>query len=481
MAQTLFFYDLETTGTNPRTDRVMQFAGQRTTLDLEPIGEPYNILIALTPDVVPEPDAILVTGITPQQTIQDGITEAEFLKIFCAEIVSPDTVFIGYNTIRFDDEFMRYMLYRNFYDPYEWQWKDGCSRWDLLDVVRMTRALRPDGIVWPKDNEGKPTNRLELLTSENGLDHAKAHDALSDVSASIALAKLLKTKQPKLYNYLFAMRDKRKVAKFVSVNRPFVYSSGKYASEFEKTTVVVKLADHSKRQGALVYDLRYNPEPFIKMTPHQLVQAWSYKPDRASDDPKLPIKMLRYNCCPAVAPLSVLDSASQKRIGIYLADVDANSRMLISQTKFIQNIYKAIDLLDAKQTKTTKSTVVDAQLYDGFFSDNDKVLEQAFRQAEPEELSDFAAKFKDKRLQQLAPLYKARNFSSMLTAEERETWERYLAATLLGGGESSRLARYFTRLAELANQPKLSKDKQYLLEELQIYGQSIMPETAEFA
>jgi exodeoxyribonuclease I len=172
--KTFYFYDLETSGFNPRTSRIMQFAGQRTNMDLEPIGEPNNILIKLTDDILPEPDAVLVTGITPQKTLSDGITEYDFLRIFDSEISINDTIFVGFNSVRFDDEFMRFTLYRNYYDSYEWQWKEGRSRWDLLDVARMTRALRPDGIEWPFDTNGKPSNQLGLLTSVNKLNHDNA-------------------------------------------------------------------------------------------------------------------------------------------------------------------------------------------------------------------------------------------------------------------------------------------------------------------
>src|SRR5687768_13372564 len=160
MAGSFYFYDLETSGTNPREDRIMQFAGVRTDFDLNEIGEPDNFLIKLTDDILPDPGAILITGITPQQTLADGITEAEFLKILHEKISVPGTVFVGFNSVRFDDEFMRYLHYRNFYDPYEWQWVDARGRWDLLDVARMTRALRPEGIKWPFDSMGRPTNRL---------------------------------------------------------------------------------------------------------------------------------------------------------------------------------------------------------------------------------------------------------------------------------------------------------------------------------
>ena len=205
---TFFFYDLETSGLNAREDRIMQFAGQRTDLNLNKIGDPVNILVKMTDDTLPSPQAIMVTKITPQSTLADGLTEAEFCQYLTDEIFTENTCVVGYNSVRFDDEFMRHLFWRNFRDPYEWQWADGRSRWDLLDVVRLTRALRPEGINWPVV-DGKATNRLELLTKENGISHEHAHDALSDVEALISVTKLIKEKQPQLYDYLYKIRGKR--------------------------------------------------------------------------------------------------------------------------------------------------------------------------------------------------------------------------------------------------------------------------------
>ena len=259
--KSFFFYDLETSGLMARADRIMQFAGQRTTLELEPIGEPVNILVKITDDCLPSPGAIQVTGITPQQTLLDGIIEAEFCKYVIEEIFVPGTCAVGYNTVRFDDEFMRAVLWRNFYDPYEWEWKDDRSRWDILDVVRLTRALRPEGIEWPFTKEGKATNRLELITKLNGVSHEHAHDALSDVYATIAVAKLIRDKQPKLFDYLYKMRSKNEVKKLVNLDnkQPFVYSSGRYPAEHNKTTVAFPIAP-GRNGNVLVYDLRYNIE-----------------------------------------------------------------------------------------------------------------------------------------------------------------------------------------------------------------------------
>lgn len=476
MPLSFFFYDLETTGFNPRFARIMQFAGQRTDMDLNPVGDPVNELVKITDDILPDPEAILITGITPQATKVDGLSEAEFLKLFWKEVTKPGTIFMGFNSVRFDDEFMRYLQYRNFYDPYEWQWKDDRSRWDLLDVVRMTRALRPDGIKWPVDSDGKPANRLTLLTSINKLEHSNAHDALSDVQATIDLARLLKTKQPKLFNYLLEMRDKKKVAELVNSGQPFVYSSGKYSSEFEKTTVVTKLCDHPKDQGALVYDLRFSPSDFVGLQPEEIVEYWTRKWD--DPKPRLPVKVLKYNRCPAVAPMGVLDKSAQERLQLDLKQIDVHRQALRDHPEFIANLLKALKILDKKQQASLleNEQLVDTKLYDGFFGDADKPIMQKVRTAQPNELPDLAAKFKDKRLQALVPLYKARNYPKTLTDEERKVWEAYRQQRLLGKGAENRVNRYFARIEELAT-TKLTQNQRYLLEELKLYGESLLPDT----
>lgn len=473
--QTFYFYDLETSGVNPKEARIMQFAGQRTGLDLEPIGEPHNILIKMTDDVLPEPDAILITGITPQKTIAEGVTEAEFLKVFHKEIATEGTTFVGYNTVRFDDEFMRYLHYRNFYDPYEWQWKDGRSRWDLLDMVRLTRALRPEGIEWPFDPKGNPTNRLELLTSVNGLDHAQAHDALSDVFASIALAKLIKLKQPKLFQYLYELRDKKKVKELVEGGQPFIYASGKYNSEWEKTTVVQKIADTPESQGALVYDLRFNPDEFIKMSDKELQQAWQRRRD--DPGPRLPVKGLKYNRCPAVAPLAVLDSKSQDRLAIDVSLIKKHFKLLEESDlgERCLRVAQKMNQARADQSGLFQDTSdVDTRLYDGFVDQKDKPKMSMVRAADMDSLQEHDVTFSDERLNALLPLYKARNYPNALSDDERKAWEEFRMNKLADGGDKSRLAKFGRRLQEL-DTTTTDDAKRYLLEELTLYAQSIVP------
>lgn len=476
MAQpTFYFYDLETSGISPRDARVMQFAGIRTDLELNPIGEPHNVLIRLTEDVLPEPDAVLITGITPQATISDGLTEADFLKMFHEEIATPGTIFTGFNTVRFDDEFMRYLQYRNFYDPYEWQYTDGKSRWDLLDVVRMTRALRPEGIKWPFNAKGKATNRLEWLTSINDLEHESAHDALSDVKAVIAVARMIRDKQPKLFEFLLNIRDKNKAAQLVHRNEPFLYTSGKYSDKFEKTTAVGVVSEHPKRQGVLVYDLRHDPKPFLKMKPEELADIWKWSKD--DKRPRLPIKTLQFNRVPAIAPMNVLDESSQERLDLKPETIEKNYQRLQAAEGFANNVLEALEILEAKQQLKflEDETEVDAQLYDGFFDREDKTKMSVVRAASVDELASLQVVFKDARLQNLMPLYKARNFPKAMNDEDRATWERFRERKLLGGKEASKLVRYFARIEELKQRTGLTQNERYLLEELELYGQSIMP------
>lgn len=466
---TFYFYDLETSGFNPRSDRIMQFAGQRTDLDLNPVGNPDNVLISLTDDVLPSPDAILVTGITPQKTRAEGITEAEFIRMFDESISLPGTIFVGFNNIRFDDEFMRFLFYRNYYDAYEWQWKDDRARWDMLDVVRMTRALRPDGIKWPFDSDGKATNRLELLASLNKLEHTQAHDALSDVQATIDVAKLIKMRQPKLFSYLLKVKDKKEVAAIARNGNPFVYTSGKYASEHEKTTVVWTVSEHPKTAGALVYDLRYDPAPFLTMNAEELAESWKYKKD--STELRLPVKTLRYNRCPAIAILEVLDEASQKRLGIDKVKIDIHLKKIEASKDFASNLIKAVDILDSNQQLklSNEKNDVDGQLYDKFIPDLDRETMKKIRITGPQLINQTTFSFNDKRLKKLLTLYKARNFPKQLTDDERTAWEDFRNKKL-----QSQLPNFFARMQALVAESS-STEKQYLLEELRLYAESIMP------
>lgn len=494
---TFYFYDLETSGINSRAQRIMQFAGQRTDENLNPVGEPQNWLVKISEEVLPDPDAVLITGITPQKTLEEGYSEAEFLKLFMDQVCQPDTVIVGFNTIRFDDEFMRMALYRNFYDPYEWQWQDGRSRWDILDVVRMVRALRPEGIEWPFEparknglsEHGKfvapkegyldpatmvPTNRLELLTKANGLDHENAHDALNDVYATIAVAKLLKEKQSKIFEYLLGMRDKKKVAEIVNLDdpKPFLYTSGRYSNKWQKTTAVISIAE-ATHGAVLVYDLRQDPLELAQLTDEELKKV-AYS--RSEDTEIVPVKILKPNTCPAVAPLGVLDKASQERLDLSEKTITENFNKLRSIAGFTERLAQLFTQVDEqRRSQYPAESDPDFQLYDGFVGPGDKTKLRAVRSASENDLADLALDFADERFSALLPRYKARNFPRSLTPDEREAWESYRTIRLTEGvnGQLS-IPAFAQRLNELSA-VKSDEQSQYLLQELQLYAESIAP------
>lgn len=469
MPKTFFFYDLETSGLNPRESRIMQFAGIRTDMDLNQIGDPVNMLVRLNDDTLPSPEALMVTGITPQQTVADGYNEAEFSKILANEIFTPDTIAVGFNNIRFDDEFIRHLFWRNFYDPYEWTWKDGRSRWDLLDVVRMTRALRAEGIEWPVDDKGAATNRLELITKINGIDHFKAHDALSDVEALIAVTRLIRDKQPQLYEYLLKMRDKNEIKKLINLDykQPFVYVSGRFDAEFNKATVVFPLTT-GKNSNIVVYDLRHDPTPFINMSPKELANKFyaTWEERQAEGFAKLPVKELQYNHVPAVAPVGVLNQGGGwEKIKLDEETIAKHKSILLSVPSFAENIRSLFE----SREEFKKSVHPELQLYDGFVPAIDRMRIETVRNANERELADFHPNFTDERLDPLLLHYKARNYPKSLAEEESVLWENWRSSKI-----STELPVFMKSLQKLSKQIK-DENKQFILQELHLWAESIMP------
>lgn len=477
---TYYFYDLETSGLNPRLDRIMQFAGQRTDLDFNPIGEPDNILVTLADDTLPSPGAIMVTGITPQSTKQDGMTEREFCEFLLEKVATPSTTIMGYNSVRFDDEFVRHTLWRNFHDPYEWQWKDGRSRWDLLDVVRLTRALRPEGINWPVTPEGRPTNRLELITKENGITHEHAHDALSDVCALIAVTKLIHDKQPQLFDFLYKHRNKRDVADIVNLDnpQPFVYATGRYPSATCHTSVAYPFAP-ADNGNVLVFDLRYNLDELLEgEAAAKAAGTLDFKKPFHERDPwergfQPIVKKLQYNHCPAVAPLGVLEkSDGWQKIDLSFETVQKNLQSLKNHPEFIERMAKV------KRPDYPPSVDAESALYDGFLDDHDRLLCSTVRNNSAEDLADYHPHFLDERLPELLLHYKAKNYPSALAADEVEKWEEYRTKRLIDQAprfldELNKIQQSLARGGSWGS--RSPEDCAYLLEELHLWYEAIQP------
>ncbi len=476
---TLYWHDYETSGTDPRYDRPMQFAGIRTDEDLNTVGEPLMIFCKPAGDFLPHPQAALVTGLTPQQAERDGLTEAEFIRRIHDELAEAGTCGVGYNSLRFDDEFTRFTLFRNFYDAYAREWQNGNSRWDIIDMVRLTRALRPEGINWPDRKDGNPSFRLEDLTAANGIEHSGAHDALADVYATIEMAKLIKNAQPKLYDFVFNHRRKHDISPLLSLHerKPVLHVSRMYPGEYCGTALVVPLVkDPTNSNGIVVYDLRHDPSDLIHLDAdtlrERLFTATQDLPDGVS---RPALKTLHINKCPVVVPASTLDDAAAERLQIDRSKHDEHLAMLNAAGDLsakLQQIFTKPDYDDIADP--------DASLYGGgFFSDGDKRKMDLIRSAEPEMLKTLSIPFEDSRLPELLFRYRARNWPDTLNDEEQAVWLQHRQDRLGDNAPEAilNLSRFEAALQECREQTtELANLK--VLDELADYASRLRSELA---
>ncbi len=474
---TLYWHDYETWGVDPRRDRPAQFAGLRTDPDLRPLGDPLMIYCRPPEDGLPHPEACLVTGISPQRARRDGLLEADFMALIHAELSRAGTCGLGYNSLRFDDEVTRHGLYRNFLDPYAREWRDGNSRWDLIDLVRLTRALRPEGIQWPDHPDGTPSYRLEDLCAANGVEHVGAHDALADVRATIELARLVRRCQPRLYDYLFALRDKRRVAPLLdpSAMKPMLHVSAMFPARYGCLAIVAPLALHpGNRNGVIVVDLRYDPSPLIELEP-QALRERLFTPVAALPDGKgrVALKTVHLNRCPALAPLNTLTEEAARRWDIDLAGSLAHLERI-----------KAVPGLAAKLAQSLvppeSSPPEDPEqaLYAGFIIDADRLRIARVRATAPAELGGVDFGFADPRLPELLFRYRARNFPATLSEVERRRWREFVQRRLTdpGAGGALTLTAFREELEVARARPDLDVGQRALLDLLEDYAAEIAAE-----
>ena len=476
----LFWHDYETFGIDPRRDRPSQFAGVRTDTHFNVIDDPLVVFCKPPTDYLPHPEACLLTGISPQLAESKGVTEAEFCRRIHDQFSQPNTCSLGYNSIRFDDEFTRNCLYRNFYDPYGREWQNNNSRWDLIDVVRATKAFRPDGITWPIDSEGRTSFRLEELTKANGITHAAAHDALSDVQATIALAKLIKTAQPKLFQFLWQHRTKTEAYKLLQFGsfKPILHVSGRYPNINHCLAVVLPICRHPvNTNGIIVYDLSIDPEPLITLSveeiQHRIFTATVNLPEGME---RIPLKTVHINKCPVLAPVTVLRNSDLERLNIDLGVCSAN----IDKIKAAQGIVDKISAVFSQNVLAEQPQDQDPDLAiysGGFFSEQDKQKMLKIKVMLPEELAKFSPNFTDPRLAEMLFRYRSRNYPETLNPVELTAWKAFCVKRMTGNqcGGGISMDDYFCELKRLreemsGNEALLTELEEFALEKIRALG-----------
>lgn len=474
-----FWHDYETFGRNPRMDRPAQFAGIRTDLELQEVGAPVMLYCRPAPDYLPDPEACLLTGILPQDCLARGIPEYQFADAILAELGRSGTIGVGYNSIRFDDEVSRHLFWRTLRPPYDREWRNGCSRWDLLDVVRCTAALRPEGIEWPRHDDGTLSLRLEDISTANGLVHDQAHDALSDVRATIALARLIRDRQPKLWQFCLSLRHKDAVREQIGQDRPFIHISAMYGSGQGGIAVVWPLAPHpTNRNELIVWNLAHDPAELVGLDPEEIrLRLFTKATELPEGMVRLPIKSLHLNRSPIViGNLKVLTPAV---IGRWQIDMAAIARHTDTARRLASQLAARCTEAYARPSAPQQAANdVDSDLYGGFIGDADRRRLEDWHtklDADAGRTDAPLPPFEDPRLEELSFRYRARQFPDMLNPEEQQRWLAHCHARLhLGAGSTMTLASYADRLDTL-NQ-SLSPDDEHglrLLEALYDYGEQL--------
>ena len=477
-AQTMVWYDYDTTGADPVRDRPLQFAAWRTSLELDPVDDPVVHHCALSRDVLPQPIACLITGLAPQDAERDGLIEAEFAAAVHAQLAEPGTCSAGYNSIRFDDTLNRNLFYRNFFDPYEHGWRSGNSRWDIIDLARMCYALRPAGIEWPRREDGAPSFKLEHLATANRLDQRRAHDALSDVEATLGLARLLRTHQPRLYDWCFRLRDKRKVwQQFDLANMtPLLHVSEKYPAARGCLAVIVPLAEHPLRNGEIIVaDLGADPAAWIDLDADAIAERlYVQRADLPEDVTRPPLKTVRANRAPALAPLSALKDAAPARIGLDVERCLAHAQVVRGTDGLRDRVRAAFALADSGERAAQDPELA---LYDGFASNADQRRIAQVRATPPAQLGSHDFRFDDARYVELLFRYRARNWPHTLDAGERERWRDFVRGKLNRPSPLApqTLGDYFAEIARLRHELPPG-GKQVLLDRLEAWGHALATE-----
>ena len=465
---TLYWHDYETWGTSPTQDKPSQFAGVRTDEELNIIGEPESLYCQPSSDCLPHPEACLITEITPQKALAEGLAEPEFIAKIHEQLAQPGTCGVGYNSIRFDDEVTRNAFFRNFYDPYEREWRNGNSRWDIIDMVRLTYVFRPQTMEFPQQDE-KPSFKLESLSQANGVEHSNAHDALSDVYATIAIAKLIRRQQPKLYEYAYSLRDKRQVATYFNLEKrtPLLHISSKFAAIHGGAALVVPLMQHPHNKNSIIcYNLAVDPKPLLSLSADQIRERVFKKRDEQQHEERIPLKEIHLNKSPMVITPKMLTPDNAKRLQI---DKDLCER----HWQKLRNADIAHKLKDVYGDTRPAKKDPEQQLYDAFINDGDRLLLPEIRSVQPNQLAQFDQRLNDKRLRSLLFRYRARHYPETLNTEEKQRWQewRYQRLTNPDYGGSITLDCYFERLDILEQQDGIDRD---ILKALYNYGDDLL-------
>jgi exodeoxyribonuclease-1 len=383
------FYDTETTGLNPAFDQILQFAAIRTDSDLNEIDR-FEIRSRLLPYVVPSPVALKVTGVSVAQLTDPNLPSYyEMTRAVRAKLLewSP-AIFIGHNSIAFDEKFLRQALYQSLHDPYLTNSNQN-QRSDSLRIIQATH-LYADGIFsYPTGANGQPSFKLDQLAPANGFAHKNAHDAMADVEATIYLCHLAMERAPHIWSSFMRFAQKAAVRDHVFDELIFSYSDFIYGRPY--SWIVTAFGTHPERPNEIfLFDLDHDPDELAALTNEGLAEHLNFLPR--------PVKKMRCNASPVIfdaddAPHIAAAKSLSRDV------LEARAARIRDDARLIERLTSA---MIASETEYPKSPFVEEQIYDGFYGAADKGRMEEFHSAPWEGRPQILGAFEDPRVKCLA-------------------------------------------------------------------------------
>ena len=418
----LVFYDTETTGTDVFFDQILQFAAIRTDEDLNEIDR-FKVRCRLLPHVVPAPGAMRVNGIKACELTDPALpSHYEMVRSIRAKLLSwSPALFIGWNSIAFDEGLVRQALYKTLHNPYLTN-SNGNTRSDGMLMTRACNILAPDVLNIPTDGSGRKTFGLHHVAGANGFKHGLKHDAMADAEATIYLCRFLVEKQPDIWSSFMRFSTKAAVTAYITEELLFTFCGFSRGEPFSCVATAIAQNERNKAEW-YVYDLGVHPNSLLTLSPAELAV-------RLNEIPQ-PIRVIKSNAAPMLFPTEYApDICSVRENG--LQEMELRAKALHADAAFCARLVSAFKSL---REEYPASPHIERQIYDGFLDRADEELMGAFHAAEWPRRGAIVDKFQDPRLRRIGRQLIHLERPALLAEGIRHEHVAAGAKRLLGQGE----------------------------------------------
>lgn len=416
------FYDTETTGTQTAFDQILQFAAIKTDQEFNEL-ERFDIRCQLLPYIVPAPGALRVTGVTPAMLTDPTLPShyQAMLEIRAQLLAWSPATFIGFNSLDFDEILLRQALFQTLHPAYLTN-TEGNRRSDAMRVAHAASIFAPESIDVPTDHRGRETFRLDRLAPANGFNHDGAHEAMADVEATIHMARLIRQRDPAIWDALDRATTKNAARDLINAESMFVLTERYFSRTYSwLVTPCGQNPEYDAQQA--VFDLYYDPDDYRQLSTEDLVGV-------LSASPKV-IRSLRTNAQPIIMPAEAAPP-SVKALAIPPAELARRVAVIQADNDFRDRVGHAQALRFADQTP---SPYAEARIYDGFPSNADQALMAQFHEEGWPDRVALADRIEDDRVQEFARRLIYFERPGLLSPQNRAELDAWRTSRLLADDE----------------------------------------------